>query len=319
MKQWRYWILPALFCLSLHTAAQDKKEKKKEFDESEWRVLDSTGEDDIETGNLEEALADTTVAPEEDSVAISDETETTGNETDAEEDHRTIEHKIRSGDIPYTRWDRQPLGEWNESGQVRLTIRKPAAENLSELREMSALNYDKDENPPPASASPAWLRSVGAWVRANWTAVVWALYISFGGLLLMVLVLFIRKNDISFRWSSGGRNHASFATVEDEGPQNYELLAASAAAEGRLRDAVRYRYLHTLQLLEARQLIAAGKDKTNMDFLRELSRTAFHKPFAALTLHYEYIWYGRLPLSDGQFSRLDDQFAAFTQSIKQHS
>ena len=85
-------------------------------------------------------------------------------------------------------------------------------------------------------------------------------------------------------------------------------------------DGGRLLHMHpALQLLEARELIAPGKDKTNMDFLRELSRTAFHKPFAALTLHYEYVWYGKAPLSSGQFSQLDDQFAAFTQSIKQHS
>ncbi|MBO9153088.1 DUF4129 domain-containing protein [Chitinophaga sp. GCM10012297] len=316
MKRWKYLILPALFCLSLHAAAQDQKEKNKDFDEMEWRVLDSTEEDSDEEANPEEVFADSVLTAEVDTTPFTD--ETAAEDSEETEDHRSVEHKIRSGAIPYSRWDNQRLGDWSESGQVRLTIRKPAAGDLAELREMSALNYDKDENPVKASGSSPWLRSLGAWVRANRSALLWSFYISLGALLVMVLVLFIRKNDISFRWSSGSRRYGDFNTVAEEGPLNYEALAASAAAEGRLRDAVRFRYLHTLQLLEARQLIAPGKDKTNMDFLRELSRTAFHKPFAALTLHYEYIWYGKLPLSNGQFSHLDDQFAAFTQSIKQY-
>ncbi len=95
----------------------------------------------------------------------------------------------------------------------------------------------------------------------------------------------------------------------------------TAIAEGRLRDAVRFRYLHTLQLLEARQLISPGKDKTNMDFLRELSRTAFHKPFAALiTLHYEYVWYRESCRSaTGSSPSWTISLPAFSQSIKQLS
>ncbi len=308
----RYWIGAALFCISLHAAAQDKKEKNKEFDENEWRVIDSTDEGNAVEGDIEDAYAtDTTVTGDIDSALALDEA------TEETEDNSTVEQKIRNGTIPYARWDQHPVGDWDESGQARLSIRKVSGADMEELRKMEALNYEGEDK--PAAKKEGWLFSLGAWVRANGVLFIWIFYVSLGALLLGVLVLFIRKNDISFRWSSTNKNYGSFDIVKDEGPLNYDALARTSIAEGRLRDAVRFRYLHTLQLLEARQLIAPGKDKTNMDFLRELSRTAFHKPFAALTLHYEYIWYGQLPLSNGQFSQLDDQFAAFTQSIRQHS
>lgn len=310
MKPVRYWIMPVLFCCALQATAQDNKQKEKDFDENEWRVIDSTGEDSVAEGDIDDAYADT---------LVTEETDTAYAEAEAY-DNSTLEQKIWNGVTPYSRWDRQPVGDWDESAQVRLVIRPVKKADMEELRKMKALNYEKDENPGIEEKKGGWLYELGAWVRRNDDAVIWAFYISLGVLLLGVLVLFIKKNDIAFRWSSGGgKNYNGPESAMDEGPQNYDGLARTAIAEGRLRDAVRFRYLHTLQLLEARQLIAPGKDKTNMDFLRELSRTAFHKPFAALTLHYEYVWYGKLPLSNGQFTQLDDQFAAFSQSIKQLS
>lgn len=308
MKLIRYWIMPVLLCCALQANAQDKNQKQEDFDETEWRVIDSTGTDSVAEGDIEDAYAaDSLETGETDTTYADEETY----------DNSTLEQKIWNGVTPYSRWDRQPVGDWDESAQVRLVIRPVKTADMEELRKMKALNYDKDENPVKEEQKNGWLYDLGAWERRNEEAVMMAFYISLGVLLLSVLVMFIHKNDIAFRWSSGGGNNYDGPEVLDEGPQNYESLARTAAAEGRLRDAVRFRYLHTLQLLETRQLIAPGKDKTNMDFLRELSRTAFHKPFAALTLHYEYVWYGKLPLSDGQYSRLDDQFAAFSQSIKQ--
>ncbi len=75
---------------------------------------------------------------------------------------------------------------------------------MEELRKMKALNYEKDENPGIEEKKGGWLYELGAWVRRNDDAVIWAFYISLGVLLLGVLVLFIKKNDIAFRWSSGG-------------------------------------------------------------------------------------------------------------------
>lgn len=293
--------------------AQDKK-ADKDFDETEWRVIDTPETEDFQKGNMEDVYADTVI-----DASVTDTTALAESAADETDDERTIEQKIREGDIAYTHWDRNPVGDWDESGQARLSPRKVPAKDMDGLRNTSALDYTKDDHPDVPERN-ATLDAIGGWVRANGSAFLWIFYITLGLLLIAVLVLFIRKNDISFRWSSGNNSgHGGFTTASREGPQNYEALAASAVAEGRLRDAVRFRYLHSLQLLEARELIAPGKDKTNMDFLRELSRTAFHKPFAALTLHYEYVWYGKAPLSSGQFSQLDDQFAAFTQSIKQHS
>ena len=230
------------------------------------------------------------------------------------EDETDLETRIRNGQVVHAKWDNQVPGEWSDGAQTRLGIRKAAPETLAALRETKALQYRKSSAP----ATDNWATRTLAWMMAHvkllQTILLWLL----GILLLAIIILFIRKNDIPvFRW---GRKKDAEGETPDMlvGPQDYDALAQAAIAAGDLREAVRMRYLQSLELLRQRELIGPGKDKTNMDYLRELATTGWHKPFAALTLHYEYIWYGKLPLSAPQFAQLDQQFAAFKNSLSRN-
>ncbi|WP_158618052.1 DUF4129 domain-containing protein [Chitinophaga lutea] len=230
------------------------------------------------------------------------------------EDEADLETRIRNGKVLHTEWDNQVPGEWNDGAQTRLGIRQASPETVAALRKMKALQYRKSSTPPTDN----WATRTMAWMLAHTkllqTILLWLL----GILLLAIIILFIRKNDIPvFRW---GRQKDAEGETPDvfTGPQNYDALAQAAIAAGNLREAVRMRYLQSLELLLRRELIAPGKDKTNMDYLRELATTSWHKPFAALTLHYEYVWYGKLPLSAPQFAQLDEQFAAFKNSLSRN-
>ncbi|MRG46718.1 DUF4129 domain-containing protein [Chitinophaga sp. SYP-B3965] len=247
----------------------------------------------------------TTTTDEEEYTAVVDTTVAT--ESDKE---LTLEDKLREKQLPHSLWDDQRSGEWNDAAQGRLAREEIPAEKMEELRSMKALQYE--EKPRDEKST---LNAIGAWVGQHLKFFRLLFYILLGLLLLMGIVLFIRKNDIPlFRRSHQRTEEGEILTAE--GPQNYDALARAAIAAGNWREAVRMRYLHSLQLLEAKQLIAPGKDKTNMDYLRELASTAWYKPFATLTLHYEYIWYGQQPLNNGQFSQLEEQFSAFKTSLR---
>jgi hypothetical protein len=268
-------------------------------------------------GNVQaqEVIVQDTIADIVDSTAldsVAQEVDTTYAE-EAEEESTTssnIEQQLRNKELPHSLWDDQTPGEWNDAAQGRFYRQAVPADKMKELRDMKALQYYEK-----ARTGKTWWITLGAWVAQRFVFFRNLFYILLGALLLAGIILFIRKNDILlFR-----RSHQQTATAEaltEQGPQNYDALARAAIAAGNWREAVRMRYLHTLQLLEAKQLIAPGKDKTNMDYLRELSSTTWHKPFAKLTLHYEYIWYGQQPLNDGQFSQLEDQFSAFKKSLR---
>ena len=100
-----------------------------------------------------------------------------------------------------------------------------------------------------------------------------------------------------------------------DGFADLEALALAARNAGQLREAVRFRYLHALHLLENVGLITRTKDKTNMDYLRELGRTSYYQPFAAITLQYEYVWYGKMSLSEAQYGRVNEAFEDFKNSL----
>lgn len=235
-------------------------------------------------------------------------------ETAAEEDNTDLEGKVRNGSVTHSTWDNQVPGEWNDGSQTRLTIREVPDATLKKLRNTKALQYQRSGKPQP----PNWAARTLVWITTHAKVLQGALLWLLAILLFAIIVLFIQKNDIPiFRWTRRVK------TEEDElvaasGPVNYDALAQAAIGAGNYREAVRMRYLQTLQALQNRELIAPGKDKTNMDYLRELAPTTWHKPFATLTLHYEYVWYGKLPLSNGQFSHLEEQFSSFRQSLNQH-
>lgn len=222
----------------------------------------------------------------------------------------TLEDKLREKKLPHSLWDDQKPGEWNDAAEGRLSRQELSKEKIEELRNMKALQYQQ-----ASTKQNSWWQHTGAWVREHRDFFRPLLYILLGILLLACILLFIRKNDIRFFRRSHEEKEEE-GTLATEGPQNYDALARAAIAAGDWREAIRMRYLHSLQLLEAKQLIAPGKDKTNMDYLRELASTAWHKPFAKLTLHYEYVWYGQQPLNNGQFAQLEEQFSAFKTSLR---
>lgn len=254
---------------------------------------DSIGRDDFR-------YLDTTTAP---AAEEADEEEITTADTD-------LEGKVRMGAVPHAAWDEQVPGKWNDGAQSRLSIRKVPAGAIQQLRGMKALQYA-----PEAAAKQTWAHRAMLWIAGNGRALRHLLFWLLGILLAAVVVLFLQQNDIPlFRWARAWKNETSFEG-EAAGPDDYEGLARAAIAAGNFREAVRIRYLQTLQALEKKELIAPGKDKTNMDYVRELAATGWHQPFAHLTLHYEYVWYGKLPVSNGQFAQLDEKFAAFKNSL----
>jgi hypothetical protein len=222
----------------------------------------------------------------------------------------TLEEKLREKQLPHSLWDDQEPGVWNDAAQGRLSRQEVPADKLKELRSMKALQYVQQ----PGKEN-TWQKNIGSWVREHLQSFKLLFYILLGLLLLTGIILFIRKNDIPLFRRSHQQNEAG-EILTTQGPQNYDALARAAIAAGNWREAVRMRYLHSLQLLEAKKLIAPGKDKTNMDYLRELASTNWYKPFASLTLHYEYVWYGQQPLNNGQFSQLEEQFSAFKTSLR---
>jgi len=91
---------------------------------------------------------------------------------------------------------------------------------------------------------------------------------------------------------------------------DYDSMLRRAYNAGELRMAMRYLFLKTLQKLNDRELIRYSVDKTNSNYVKELP-PAKRNLFASLALYYEYIWYGKAPVTKEIFDAIEIKFTEF--------
>lgn len=92
-------------------------------------------------------------------------------------------------------------------------------------------------------------------------------------------------------------------------------LLQRAIAQGNYPLAVRLYYLAMLKKLSEGKFVYWKKDKTNRDYLSELSATPLHQPFREATFAFEWVWYGDAPIGASDFERLQVQFKEFLSLI----
>ncbi len=82
------------------------------------------------------------------------------------------------------------------------------------------------------------------------------------------------------------------------------------------RSALRILYLQSLRFLNDSDFIHWEKEKTNFDYIRELSSRNFQGDFRELTLIFELIWYGESSIDKQGFDLIQDRFIHFKTSIQ---
>lgn len=92
---------------------------------------------------------------------------------------------------------------------------------------------------------------------------------------------------------------------------DYEKEIATSVTQQNFRLATRLYYLGILKALSDQQLISYTHEKTNSDYLFQLSGTSYYKAFFRLTREFEYTWYGKFPLSPEAFNRVQQDFIDF--------
>lgn len=108
------------------------------------------------------------------------------------------------------------------------------------------------------------------------------------------------------------------AEVEEElitAASDFDALIKSAIQNGNYRHAVRYQYLRTLHSLAHKNLIELAPDKTNFQYVHELKNRNHQQDFAALTLHYEYVWYGEFNIEKLTYQKIENNFKNLNQKL----
>jgi hypothetical protein len=90
----------------------------------------------------------------------------------------------------------------------------------------------------------------------------------------------------------------------------------TAIRKGDFKTAYRIKYLKVLQLLIGRNLIIYKKEKTNYDYLMQLSGKTVYEPFRSLTFNFDGIWYGELFIDETRYNELLPYFNQFDDAMK---
>lgn len=137
-------------------------------------------------------------------------------------------------------------------------------------------------------------------------------------LMVCLLVFAVVKIALSNRMMMMRRAARKFNMEEDDAAlqkEDLDKLVQQAEQEGNFRLAVRYRYMKTLQQMDARGMIQLDAKSTNWDYVNRMSGHPLKKQFLLLTRAYEYVWYGEYPLNGEQYQYLKTEFGQYNNSL----
>jgi len=158
--------------------------------------------------------------------------------------------------------------------------------------------------------------SKGSLLNASWfKAMLWILTIA--GFIIFIFVVLTNNNSGLFRRSNKqlGEQESDIET-DDIFAINYQREIDKAAGAGNYRLAVRLMFLRLLKNLSEKQIIQYKHDRTNFDYLVQLSATRYYNDFFRLTRNYEYSWYGHFEVNPELYKKIKTEFEQFEPAMK---
>ncbi|WP_024480079.1 DUF4129 domain-containing protein [Cellulophaga baltica] len=215
---------------------------------------------------------------------------------------------------------------------TRLTVKEITKDDLSTYQGDPDFNYEEKVK------EASWLDDVWAWFQNilkrifEWVfgidAAVGPLafflkllpYLLLSFLIFLLIRFFINAN--LRNQNNSATNANSVGLSEEENiikNENIDDLIANAVANKEYRLAIRYSYLMILKLLTDKDMIQWELQKTNSDYLNELTQNQLKTPFKASTRLYEYIWYGDFTIDEPKYQKAALAFATLKKSINENS
>jgi hypothetical protein len=141
----------------------------------------------------------------------------------------------------------------------------------------------------------------------------WAVVICF--VLFVLYRLFLAEGVFKRKAKSAKRNEAEVEEEVITNESDFDALIRQSLQNGNYRQAVRYQYLRTLHLLAGRGMVSLAPDKTNFNYVSEITNSEYRNAFAALTLNYEYAWYGEFDVDKHIYEKIEHNFSSLNKKI----
>lgn len=285
MRKMRFYYILIILILPLYTLAQQSVPPQK------WDSM--VAADAISTVEQKEAAE---VAEDAEDVVVA-----------AEEAEPVKEHYLWDQAVP-------AMADTMESyADYPLVLRGVPDTIMNVLKKDKDLQYVIKKKQPPARNTflENLFRAINDLLKLFPRIIIFVVIVVFAWLLYR----YLEQNGYLFR---SGKDNAVKVVIEDEEVHTvdaYQQQIEQAISDGRFRVAVRLLYLQTLQILMDKEVLTYSREKTNAAYLRSMMSTPWYKKFATLTLNYEYIWYGEIPVNNAQFNNLHSEFRQFMNEL----
>ncbi|MEM8508328.1 MAG: DUF4129 domain-containing protein [Bacteroidota bacterium] len=207
---------------------------------------------------------------------------------------------------------------------------------IVEIKEADLVEYRADENYnyEPEVVDNSWWEGVKNWLYNilrrffEWLFGVDAApkyiaaflkyipYLLLGVLLFLLIRFLIKANTKNIIFSKTNPNLVVLSEEERIlKTEDIQELIKRAFEQKEYRQAIRYYYLYLLKLLMERDLIDWQLQKTNDDYLQELSHSTLQPLFKKVTTLYDYIWYGEFEIDAKGYEMARNQFDLLKKSI----
>jgi hypothetical protein len=120
-----------------------------------------------------------------------------------------------------------------------------------------------------------------------------------------------RKKDKPF-----GDNQEAEPETDNIFEINYQQEIDKAVSNGNYRFAVRLMFLRLLKNLSDKKLIDYKPDRTDFDYLLQVSSTKYYQEFFKLTRNYEFTWYGLFDIDPEKFKLIRKDFENFDSKLR---
>lgn len=223
-----------------------------------------------------------------------------------------------------------PILAQNDANEESFAVRKFDPDRLKSNRDNSKYQYHRDKpEPPNRKSKPRKYRKVRDInapeihaPRGDFSGLAKGIFWVFiVGIFIFVVFQLMKVNFKSlFKKRSDKAKVIAVDKIEeaeeDIHKMEFEDLVQQAIDQGRFRVAVRLLYLRTLRLLSEQSLIQWRHEKTNHEYLRELSDASLRPLFGDVTLIFEYTWYGEVPVDKDEFNLARASFLQFEQTLR---
>ena len=133
---------------------------------------------------------------------------------------------------------------------------------------------------------------------------------------IYLFIKFMLQSPVSSVFKTEEQDIEGFNYVEENiNEVNFETLITDALSQNNYRLATRYLYLKSLKTLSRKGIIDWHYDKTNSDYINEITNEATKNSFTRISYIYDYVWYGEFSIDEDQYHRNQSDFNTLNAAV----